>query len=51
MGYEIVERNGHKRFIPFGEGEPIVKQRLERIRDWVEGGNPDFGGVRDLPPI
>jgi hypothetical protein len=51
-GYEIAEQNGHRRFTPLGDDVPIVKQRLQKIRDWTEERreNPESGGPIGEPP-
>jgi hypothetical protein len=50
-GYEIVTENGHRRFVPLGDDTAIVKQRLQRIRDWTEREeNPVSGESADAEP-
>lgn len=44
--YEVEQRNGHQRLVPVGDDTSVVKQRLSRIREWTEGGNPGFGGAK-----
>jgi len=49
-GYEIEERGGHQWFVPLGDDACVRKQRLERIRDWTEGEQPEFSGLTETEP-